>query len=264
MLFAVTQEMHMGWGGGDFVPFRRDGCMAWNWKINGNVSTVLSRVVGPELDKLKQNVLQCHAVVIYCTKGWGEGGMKRWMDRMKWEGCYNWSSKINKLENLNILLTLRLTCIIYAKFSLEFSAPCQTPCLEALLHHFHQLGIPFSFWAILWFSTLLIFQIKVSVSKQMSTVSTNFITYGLEYIIFNLTFLEFRWVNLAPNTTCTVRFFSRSDWSKTTGSWWNWTPTTCFWTASQLSFFSESTYSTTKPFTSTLSDNPVDATVFLY
>ena len=39
---------------------------------------------------------------------------------------------------------------------------------------------------------------------------------------------------------------------------------TCFWTAGQLSFFSESTYSTTKPFTSTLSDNPVDATVFLY
>ena len=34
--------------------------------------------------------------------------MKRWMDRMKWEGCYNWSSKINKLENLNILLTLTM------------------------------------------------------------------------------------------------------------------------------------------------------------
>jgi len=30
MLFAVTQEMRMGWGGGDFVPFRRDGCMAQN------------------------------------------------------------------------------------------------------------------------------------------------------------------------------------------------------------------------------------------
>ena len=67
------------------------------------------------------------------------------IDRMKWKGCYNWSSKINTLENLNILLTVRLTCIIYATFSLEFSAPCQTPCLEALLHHFHQLGIPFSF-----------------------------------------------------------------------------------------------------------------------
>ena len=67
------------------------------------------------------------------------------MDRKQWEGCYNWSSKINRLENLNILLTVRLTCIIYAKFSLEFSVPCQTPCLEALLHHSHQLGIPFSF-----------------------------------------------------------------------------------------------------------------------
>ena len=71
--------------------------------------------------------------------------MKRWMDRTNGRDVSTLSSKINKFENLNILLIARLTCIIDAKFSLEFSAPCQTPCLEALLHHFHQLGIPFSF-----------------------------------------------------------------------------------------------------------------------
>lgn len=210
--------------------------MAQNWKIHGNISTVLSRVVALQLDSA---AMPCSCNLLHEKVRWGRD--EKWMDRKQWEGCYNWSSKINTLENLNILLTVRLTCIIYAKFSLEFSAPCQTPCLEALLHHSHQLGIPFSFWAILWFSTLLIFHIKVSVSKQVSTVSTNFITYGLEYMIFNLTFREFRWVNLVPYTTCTVRFFSRSNRSKTTGSWWNSTPTTCFWTASQLSFFSVST-----------------------
>ena len=94
-------------------------------------------------------LLSCHAVVIYYMRRRGEGWMKRWMDRTNGRDVSTLSSKINTFENLNILLTVRLTCIIYAKFSLEFSALCQTPCLEALLHHFHQLGIPFSFLAIL-------------------------------------------------------------------------------------------------------------------
>ena len=45
--WAVRPKQHCtrGWEGGDFVQFRQDGCMAWNWKIHGNVSTVLSGVV---------------------------------------------------------------------------------------------------------------------------------------------------------------------------------------------------------------------------
>ena len=60
MLFAVTQEMHTwavgpkqhytrGGEGGDFIPFQQDGCMWRNWKLQGNVWIVLSRVVAVNL-----------------------------------------------------------------------------------------------------------------------------------------------------------------------------------------------------------------------
>ena len=56
MLFAVTVEIHTwavkvkqhctrGGEGGKFVPFGHDGCMAGNWKLYWNASTVLSGVV---------------------------------------------------------------------------------------------------------------------------------------------------------------------------------------------------------------------------
>ena len=62
MLFTVTEEMltwavkpkqhctrggegRRGGGGGEFVPFGYDGCMARNWKLHWNASTLLSRVV---------------------------------------------------------------------------------------------------------------------------------------------------------------------------------------------------------------------------
>ena len=56
MLFAITKEMHTwavrskqrcnrGGEGGEFVPFGHEDCMARNWKLYWNVSTVLSGVV---------------------------------------------------------------------------------------------------------------------------------------------------------------------------------------------------------------------------
>ena len=55
MLFAITKEMHTwavrpkqhcnrGGEGGEFVPFGHEDCMARNWKLHWNVSTVLSGV----------------------------------------------------------------------------------------------------------------------------------------------------------------------------------------------------------------------------
>ena len=54
MFFAITKEMHTGAvrpkqhcsrEGGEFVPFGHEDCMARNWKLLWNVSTVLSGVV---------------------------------------------------------------------------------------------------------------------------------------------------------------------------------------------------------------------------
>ena len=56
MLFTVTEEMYTwavkptqhctrGGEGGEFVPFGHDGCMARNWKLHWNASTLLSGVV---------------------------------------------------------------------------------------------------------------------------------------------------------------------------------------------------------------------------
>ena len=77
MLFAITKEMHTGAvrpkqhcnrEGGEFVPFGHEDCMARNWKLLWNVSTVLSGVVAfpffvDMLDSIQHGVKKtCHVV----------------------------------------------------------------------------------------------------------------------------------------------------------------------------------------------------------
>ena len=79
MLFPITKEMHTwavrpkqrcnrGGEGGEFVPFGHEDCMAWNWKLHWNVSTVLSGVVAfpffvDMLDSIQHSVKKtCHVV----------------------------------------------------------------------------------------------------------------------------------------------------------------------------------------------------------
>ena len=68
MLFVITKEMHTwavrpkqhcnrGGEGGEFVPFGHQDCMARNWKLHWNVSTVLSGVVAKKIT-FKENAIK--------------------------------------------------------------------------------------------------------------------------------------------------------------------------------------------------------------